>query len=302
MFFINNLKFEKTKSQIKAHLSYRANAYFYNYKPSPCILRQHRVLQNLRKSKDIIIAKPDKGNRVFILDQKFYDNTIQEIISDTFKFEKLNEDPTLKREASQQRFLRKLKQKNFSNENECDKLYPSGYIPARINGTPKMNKFSSSDSFFQLCPIASSIGTFNYNLARFLCDLLSPLVPNYYSCKDTFSFVSQIKNANLSRIFLVSYDVTSLFTNIPLQETIDIAINLIFNHNPNLNITKKELKKLFLFATSQTHFIFNSKFYNQIDGVAMGSPLAPVLANIFMGFYESKWLNEYNLNKPKFYL
>ena len=96
--------------------------------------------------------------------------------------------------------------------------------------------------------------------------------------------------------------MTSLFTNIPLQETIDIAINLIFNHNSNLNITKKELKKLFLFATSQTHFIFNSKFYNQIDGVAMGSPLAPVLANIFMGFYESKWLNEYNLSKPKFYL
>ena len=81
-----------------------------------------------------------------------------------------------------------------------------------------------------------------------------------------------------------------------------MAINLIFNHNPNLNITKKELKKLFLFATSQTHFIFNSKFYNQIDGVAMGSPLAPVLANIFMGFHESKWLNEYNLNKLKFYL
>ena len=100
---------------------------------------------------------------------------------------------------------------------------------------------------------------------------------------------------------LVSYDVTSLFTNISLQETIDIAINLIFNHNPNLNITRKELKKLFLFATSQTHFIFNSKFYNQIDGVAMSSPLAPVLANIFMGFHESKWLNEYYLNKPKFY-
>ena len=34
----------------------------------------------------------------------------------------------------------------------------------------------------------------------------------------------------------------------------------------------------------------------------MGSPLDPVLANIFMGFCESKWLNEYNLNKPKFYL
>ena len=52
----------------------------------------------------------------------------------------------------------------------------------------------------------------------------------------------------------------------------------------------------------QTHFLFSSKFYNQLDGVAMGSPLAPVLANIFMGFYKSKWLNEYNLNKTKFYL
>ena len=63
---------------------------------------------------------------------------------------------------------------------------------------------------------------------------------------------------------------------------------------------KKELKKLFLFATSQAHFLFNSKLYNQIDGAAMGSSFAPVLANIFMSFYESKWLNEYNLHKPNF--
>ena len=208
----------------------------------------------------------------------------------------------MKREASLQRILRKLKQKNLFNEIEYDKLYPSGSAPARIYGTPKMHNFSS-DSFPKLRPIVSSIGTFNYNLARFLCDLLPPLVPNDYSFKDTFSFVSQIKNANLSKKFLVSYDVTSLFTNIPLQETIDLSINLIFNHNPNLHITRKELKKKrFIFATSQTHFIFNSKLYNQIHGVAMDSPLDPVLANIFMGFHESKWLNEQNLNKPKVYL
>ena len=52
---------------------------------------------------------------------------------------------------------------------------------------------------------------------------------------------------------------------------------------------------------THTHFIFNSKFYNQIDEIAMGSPLAPVLGNTFMGFYESKWLNEYNLNKANFF-
>ena len=53
---------------------------------------------------------------------------------------------------------------------------------------------------------------------------------------------------------------------------------------------KKELKKLFLCDT-QTRFLFNSNFYNQINGAVMSSPLAPVLANIFMGFYQSKWLN-----------
>ena len=151
-------------------------------------------------------------------------------------------------------------------------MFPSGSPPACIYGTPKMHKFSSSDIFPNLCLIVSSIGTFNYELACCLCDLMSPVVPDDYSCKDTFSFASQIKNRNFSSKFVVSYDVTSLFTNIPLQETTDIAINLIFNHNPNLNITNKELKKLFLFPTSQTHFLFHCKFYNQIDGEAMGSP------------------------------
>ena len=65
---VNNLKSEERKSQIKAHLLYLANSYFYNYKPSPRILRQHRVLRNLRKNKDIVITKPDKGNGVVILD------------------------------------------------------------------------------------------------------------------------------------------------------------------------------------------------------------------------------------------
>ena len=148
----------------------------------------HHVLRNLRKNKDIVITKPDKGNGVVILDRKLYNNAIEEIISDTSKFEKLNEDPTLKSEASLQRFLCKLKQKHFLNEIEYDNIYPSGSAPARIYGTPKMHKFCSSDSFPKLRPIVLSIGTFNYNLALFLCDLLSPLVPNDYSYKDTFFF------------------------------------------------------------------------------------------------------------------
>ena len=65
--FINNLNSEETKSQIKVHLSYLANSYFYSYKP-PHILCQHHILQKRRKNKDIVITKPDKGNGVVILE------------------------------------------------------------------------------------------------------------------------------------------------------------------------------------------------------------------------------------------
>ena len=102
----------------------------------------------------------------------------------------------MKREASLQRFLSKLEQKSFFNENEY-KLYPSGSAPPCICGSPKMHQFSSSDTFPKLRLIVSPIGTFNYDLVRFPCHHLSPVLPDDYSCKDIFSFVFQIKSTNL---------------------------------------------------------------------------------------------------------
>ena len=93
--FLNNLKSEETKSQIKAHFSHLTNFYFYNNKLSPGILRQHRVLRNLRKNKDIVITKLDKGNGVVISDGKLYNNAIEEIISDTSKIGKAQRRPKL---------------------------------------------------------------------------------------------------------------------------------------------------------------------------------------------------------------
>ena len=74
----------------------------------------------------------------------------------------------------------------------------------------------------------------------------------------------------------------------PLQETIQIAVELIFQNNPKLKVTKRELKQLFNFATSGTHFIFNGSFYDQVDGISIGFSLGPVLANLFMDYHEKK--------------
>ena len=79
-------------------------------------------------------------------------------------------------------------------------------------------------------------------------------------------------------MFMISYDFTSFFTNIPLPETVDLAVDAIFESNTGLDLklSKIKLRELFYFATSHTHFLFNGCFYDQVDGAAMGSPLAPM--------------------------
>ena len=108
--------------------------------------------------------------------------------------------------------------------------------------------------------------------------------------KDTFTFAEELKWVNLVDKFLVSLNVTSLFKNIPLRETIKLAVDLIKTSQPGLNISEKDLAILFNFANCETHYLFKGKFYDQIDEVTIGSPLAPVLPNLFMGYYENEWL------------
>ena len=70
---------------------------------------------------------------------------------------------------------------------------------------------------------------------------------------------------------MIYYDVCDLFINITFKETIKLAVNLTLKKRPEIRITRKQLTKLFEFATSETRFLSNENYYDQIDGVAMGS-------------------------------
>ena len=205
------------------------------------------------------------------MDRQVYKNSCNTIISDQSKFKRLDKDPTLFREAKLQRLLRKLKNQGCLDDNTYYNIFPKGSQPARFYGLPKLHKQREPNSAPPLRPIVSSINAYNYKLAKYLCSILSPLIPDKHTTKDSFSFVEEITDLDLNNNFLISFDVESLFTNIPLQETIDIAVNLIFDANPNFPINRKDLKQLFLFATSQMHFLFDGLFYDQVDGVAMAT-------------------------------
>ena len=81
----------------------------------------------------------------------------------------------------------------------------------------------------------------------------------------------------------------SLFTNVPLRKTVNIILKRVYQDRlMKTNVKKRSLKKLLIDACTKTSFIFNNTIYEQKDGVSIGSPLGPVLANIIMTDLEKK--------------
>ena len=130
-------------------------------------------------------------------------------------------------------------------------------------------------------------------MAKWLEEILKPLSVNELTITDAIRFSEEIRNSPTGEDdILVSYDVTALFTNVPLNETIDILVEKAFtddwfNQTYDLNLQKWQLTKLEIATTNQL-FQFNGQLYEQIDGVAMGSPLGPLMANDFLCHLEDK--------------
>ena len=204
------LRDTKQARKLASDLSYLAYSYVSSYHPTTADLKKLRVLKELRKNKNIVILNPYKGNCVVVLDRIDYDQGILKIINDTSKF----------------RLLWKLKKNGHLDNGVYEIIYPKGSQPARICSLLKVHKDRGPNSTPPFCPIVSSIGTYNYNLAKYLCSLLTPHVPTDHCATD-------------------------------------------------IKLSKPELRSLFTTAAAETDFLFNGSFYEQIDCVAMGSPLLP---------------------------
>ena len=117
---------------------------------------------------------------------------------------------------------------------------------------------------------------------------------NKFTIMDPLKFVEEVRGEKVyAEEILVSYDVTSLFTNVPVDETIKILVerafkNNWFNKTYKLNLKKSDLETLLNLAVKHQLFQFDGNLYEQVDGVAMGSPLGPLLANTFMCSLEER--------------
>ena len=251
-----------------------------------------RSINQLKKRDDIAISKPDKGSGVVVMNKSDYIRLLSEAsINDETKFQPVSLErprtkggppkhyhPLLEKEKYLDSVVRRILPKHIA-----DTVCLKGSRLAHLYGLPKTHK-----ERLAMRPILSATGTYNYTLTKWLDEKLKPLSVNNHTISDVFQFAEEIRELDFNEDdILVSYDVSALYTNVPLEETIQILANKAFNQNwfnetYNLNITQEDLVELLRVATKHQLFQFNGSLYEQIDGVAMGSPLGPLMANTYV--------------------
>ena len=179
------------------------------------------------------------------------------------------------------------------NESTYKKMYPTGAGIPKFYGIPKIHKAG-----VPLRPIVSSRRSVSYNTAKELARILKP---STYSVHNTKDFVDQIKDIKLlPDECIISYDVKALFTSVPIEP----AIKIIQQHleddqelQQRTSMSVQHITWLLEFCLKNTHFIFQGRFYEQTEGAAMGSPLSPIIANLYMETFEKKAIST-SLNPP----
>ena len=211
-----------------------------------------QAIKSLRTNDEILITKPDKGAGVVILNKDNYNDKMKTILNDTTKFPALgpvtNKDNTAKIESRIQRRLLQLRKECLISKQVYEAIRPTGSQRPRV----------------PLRPILSMTGSAQHQLAKWLTSLLQPVLQNLSSncVSDSFTFVKEVRKFTFSpsSVFLCSFDISSLFTNVPLAETIEICADALYNDDsmapsfpPNI------FAELMQLATSSVEFSFNNK-------------------------------------------
>ena len=228
-----------------------------------------------------------------------YTEKLKELISDNTKFEKCIKSQSEKIKKSINEIAKPFKD---NNKFLYYKFRRKGhYNNGHLYGLPKVHKNTENPP---LRPIISMTGTVTHDIAQFLNNVIRPYLNTTYVLKSADEFLldtSQMKLNPSDRI--VSLDVESLFTNVPVIETIQIILRQVYHHPSKAapEIPQIVMEKLLTICTTSTPFDFNNQTYIQKEGVSMGSPLGPTFADFYMSDLENKLLHENRKSNPTYY-
>ncbi|KAI8510307.1 hypothetical protein Bbelb_112230 [Branchiostoma belcheri] len=177
-------------------------------------------------------------------------------------------------------------------------LNPTTEQPPAFYGLPKIHKQS-----VPLRPIVSSIGSVTYELAGFLAKILGPLVgKSQHHVQNSADFVNKIKDIHVEDDeTITSYDVCSLFTSIPPKEAVSVvkeALEADDTLADRTNLSVDQVCELLELCLGCTYFTYKGQFYQQMHGCAMGSPVSPIVVNLYMEKFENKALSTFNDTPP----
>ena len=249
---------------------------------------QRKACKQLRQNSNIVIRKADKSNIYVILDKENYKDKLDSILNDTTKFCRLDEDPS---EELKKKLNQIITANNaVSNHKKLPKLvgeYHAGYI----YGNSKIHKNKQDPP---LRPIISQIPAPTYSIAKEVNKIIEPYLPTNYMLKSTDEFLDLLKITQPKGI-LASLDVESLYTNVPIDETIQIILEHAYHDNTKAppTIPEQTLRNLLNICTKEAPFRhIDGSIYKQIDGIAMGSPLGCIFANFYMASLEIETLRQ----------
>lgn len=148
-------------------------------------------------------------------------------------------------------------------------------------------------------------GTVSHDIAKILNYIIRPYLDNTYIVKSSTELILKLNEIEINRnSILSSLDLTSLFTNVPVNDTISIILQDVYHHETLAppKIPRTLLENLLHICTTEKPFEFNEKFYIQVDGVSMGSPLGPTFADFYMSRLENNILKNNNVCNPTLYI
>ena len=276
-------KVEELRGEVKSLL--RKN---HNVKPN-ISREEHQVLREMKRDKNRMVLTADKGVLLVVLDQEDYTAKSEELLNQS-NYRILKTDPTTKHKNKLINLLKSIKAEGGIDDNIYRRLHPTGAVPPKYYGLPKVHKPG-----MPLRPIISSVGSVTHATAKELTRIIKPLVGgSSHHVQNNQDFLQSIEGTQLKpEEEMMSFDVEALFTSVPVDPSIEIIKKLLEEDrtlHQRTSMTVDQIICLLRFCLTTTYFTFQGKIFEQVKGAAMGSPISPIVANLFMEGLETKAL------------